>query len=302
MSSLALAGCNDKAKPNDPGEDPPLESGKGAIAGLVVNDVFRPIPQALVLASNGLTATTDDAGQFSLVNLDPGAYILRVQAAGHEAAPQTIQVQAGAYAEAELLARRVLNEGSRIITTEYSVFVPCAVAAPVVTANPPCLLDLSGDTDRFAFYANYTEYSNITYLVTEMKANREASQEPGSGAYKVVVRTEDGGDPYFSSAFTVDSDYLRLVMKVGEKSLQDTENRNAIWNNTEAMQVAFFPQGSFKAESQQALDAACASDPVGASCFESRGLGAQIGIRARFIQSVFIGEPEVDPLTYGVLD
>ncbi len=305
VAGVALAGCGDKGG-KDAGEaaggQPALKSGKGAISGLVINDVYRPVPGALVLASNGLTATSDGSGQFTFLDLEPGAYVLRAQADGHEAAPQSVEVVAGEYAEAELMARRVANQGGRIITTEYSVFVPCAFAAPAVTANPPCLVDLSGDTDRFGFNVNYTGYPGATYLVTEMKANREASQEPGRGAYKVVVRDGEGGDPYYSSAFTTDSDYLRLVMQVGTKSLQDTEARNQVWNNTGDMQVAFFPQGAFKAETQQGLDAACASDPTQGTCFESRGVGAQFGIRARFIQSLFIGEPEVDIATYGVLD
>lgn len=305
MASLALAGCGDKGGDGtgDGGTstNPPLQAGKGAISGLVINDVFRPVPGATILSSNGLVATSDASGQFTFTNLDPGAYVLRIQADGHEGAPQSVEVAAGQYAEAELIARRIFNEGGRIITTEYSVFVPCAVAAPAATANPPCLVDLSGDTDRFGFFINYTDYADATVLVTEMKANREASDEPGSGAYKVVVRQREDTDNYYASAFTTDSDYLRIVMRKGEISIFDTEGRNLYWNNTEEMQVAFFPQGSFKGETQDGLDAACQSEPADVTCFESRGVGAQFGIRARFIQSLFIGEPEVDLETYSVL-
>jgi hypothetical protein len=310
LVATALSGCSDGGGSDEPtGTTPPLQAGKGAIAGLVINDVFRPVPNALVLLQpSGLTATSNDQGQFTFTNLEPGAYVLRIQADGHEAAPTNAEVRAGEYAEVEAIARRVINEAGAIVTTEYSVFVPCAAATPAATSNPPCMVDLSGDTDRFAFYANYTERKDtVTYLVTEMKANREVS--PESGALKVVVRTETGGDPYWASAFITSGDYIRIVMPFNGTSEQDTENRNQVWNNTRAMQVALFPQGSFKGESQQALDTACTtSEPLNGTapgaargCFESRGIGAQIGVRAKFVQSLFIGEPDVYIATYCVL-
>ena len=304
VAAVALSGCN--GGKGGPGKHE-LKAGKGAITGVVLDDVIRPVPKALVLLSNGQTATADSSGEFTFLDLEPGAYILRVQADDHEAAPRTVDVVAGQYAEAELLARRIFNQGGQILTREYSVFVPCAFAAPVATANPPCLVDLSGDTDRFGFIANYTGYADVTYIVTEMKAARPASQDPGSGAYKVVVRDERGAvdSDYYASAFTTDSDYLRLVMKVGARSSDDTEDRNVVWNNSRPMQVAFFPQGTFKGETQPVndqVDDACQTN-AGVTCLgESRGIGAQFGVRARFIQSVFIGEPEVDIEGYGVLD
>jgi hypothetical protein len=304
VGSFALAGCSGgggSGEGEGDGTTPPLQAGKGAISGLLINDVFRPVPGGLVLIQElGLTVTSDASGQFSFTDLEPGSYLLRVQADGHEAVPQRVEVREKEYAEVELMARRVVSQAGTIITTEYSVFVPCAVAAPAATANPPCMADLSGDTDRFAFYANYTQYGDqASYLVTEMKANREVS--PQSGALKVVVRTETGGDPYWASAFITQGDYIRIVMPLGGLSEQDTENRNQVWNNTRAMQVALFPQGSFKGETQQALDTGCQPDPADVTCFESRGIGAQFGVRAKFVQSLFIGEPEVDIETYCVL-
>lgn len=299
--SLTLAGCGGGGGKKAAGPAQ-LKDGKGAIAGLVINDVYRPVPRALVLLSNGVTATADGNGQFTVLDLEPGSYILRVQAEGHEAAPQTVDVVEGEYTDAELLARRVFNQGGRIVTTEYSVFIPCSFGGAVTSGNPPCLVDLSGDSDRSYFFANYTAYANVTYLVTEMRADRPASTEPGGGSYKIVVRDSRGGDPYFSSAFTSDSSYLKLVMKMGAVSEQDAEHRNQRWNNTDPLQVVLFPQGSFKGESQGAMDQACTSDPSSTTCQESKGVGAQFGIRARFVQSLFIGKPGLDIDNYGVLD
>lgn len=286
VSALALAGCGDKGGGTSTGgstTNPPLQAGKGAIAGLVINDVYRPVPDALVLLSNGLTATTDASGQFTFTNLEPGAYIARVQAEGHEAAPQPIDVVAGEYTEAELLARRVINEGSRIITTEYSVFVSCNINAVVIGLPYDCTLDQSGDTDRAAFVSNYTGTLNVTYMVTEMKANQV-------GNYEVRIRPEEhdqGPDGNYAVMEIVDTDYLKIVHKVGEVAHDPYEltGNNQAWNNTEAFLTVLYVDSIGK-------------NAGGTGTF---GVGVDVGIRAKFVQSIFVGEPEVDIATYSVL-
>lgn len=283
LVAVALAGCNDKGGGTTPSDQPPLAAGKGAIAGIVVDDVYRPVPNALVLASNGLTATSDASGQFTLVNLEPGAYILRVQADGHEAAPQTFDVKAGEYTEAEVLTRRIMNEGSRIVTTEYNVFVSCNINAVVIGLPYDCTLDQSGDTDRPGFVANYTEIGNVTYMVTEMKANKV-------GNYEVRIRPVDhdqGPDGNYAVMEIVDSDYLRIVHKVGEVAgdpFQLTGN-NIAWNNTGAFYTILYV------------------DSLGKNAGDTGtfGAGIDVGIRAKFVQSIFVGEPPMPIESYGVL-
>lgn len=297
---LALAGCSD----NESGTSttttetplPELKEGKGGILGLLANDVFRPVPGALVLLQGtGLTATTDANGQFTLVDLDPGTYIVIASAEGHEWAPQNVDVVSGQYTEFEGLGRRLFNQEGQIVWTQYSVFVPCSVSIVESTRTLDCTGDQSGDSYRSGFIADYTGYADATYLVTEMKANHKAS--PSQGAFKVVVREEGNGD-YWASKFTVDGDYLRLQMKLGNVSLDDTENRNVAWENDKKLETYLFPQGGFKTETQGVLDAQCSSSGV---CFESRGLGPQTGVKANFVQSLFLGEPEVDVDSYCVL-
>ncbi|MEK6975150.1 MAG: carboxypeptidase-like regulatory domain-containing protein [Candidatus Thermoplasmatota archaeon] len=286
VASLALAGCNDGKKGGTGGgtTQPPLAAGKGAIAGLVVDDVYRPVPDALVLASNGFTATTDPSGQFTLVDLDPGAYILRVQADGYEAAPQSFEVVAGEYTEAEVLTRRIVNEGSRIITTEYNVFVSCNVNAVVIGLPYDCTFDQSGDSDRPGFIANYTGIQNITYMVTEMKANKV-------GNYEVRIRPEDhdqGPDGNYAVMEIVDSDYMRIVHKIGEVAHDPFEltGGNVAWNNTEPFLTVLYVDSIGK-------------DAGGTGTF---GVGVDVGVRAKFVQSIFVGEPPVNIDSYGVLD
>ncbi|MEA3202779.1 MAG: Carboxypeptidase regulatory-like domain [Thermoplasmata archaeon] len=299
---VALAGCGDKAAvTNGTTGLPPLPPDKGAIAGLVIDDVYRPVPKALVLIEKaGLTATSDGEGQFSFVGLEPGAYILKVQADGHAAAPRTVEVVAGQYADAEIQADRLFNSGARIVTTEYSVFVPCAASAVAATEVADCTFDQSGDSFRAGFDSNYTGYGNVTYLVTEMLTNHPASAS--SGAFKVVVREQGNGD-YWGSKFITEGNYLKIVMRLNTKSADDTENRNFNWTNTKTMETVLFPQGAFKSESQGGLDAACANDPAPTkpSCFESRGVGAQAGVTAKFVQSLFLGEPALPIESYSTL-
>jgi hypothetical protein len=297
---MGLAGCGGKAVvTHGTAGQPPLPPDKGAIAGLVIDDVYRPVPNALVLIeSAGLTATSDGEGQFSFSGLAPGAYVLKVQADGHASAPKTVEVVAGQYADAEIQADRLFNSGSRIVTTEYSVFVPCAASAVAATEAADCTVDLSGDSFRAGFTSNYTAYANVTYLVTEMLTNRPAS--PSGGAFKVVVRQQGNGD-YWGSKFITDGNYLKIVMRLHTKSADDTEHRNSYWNNTKTMETLLFPQGAFKSETQGALDAACGPDPTKNTCFESRGVGAQAGVTAKFVQSLFLGEPAMPIDSYSTL-
>lgn len=297
LTVVALAGCNDKGSGGTPSDQPPLAAGKGAITGIVVDDVYRPVPDALVLASNGLTATTDGSGQFTLTDLEPGAYILRVQAKGHEAAPQSFDVKAGEYTEAEVLTRRIMNEGSRIITTEYSVFISCAVDFIANGIVYDCTLDQSGDSDRADFVSNYTEYANATYLVTEMKANKE-------NRYEVQVRCGDtprdhDGDgetdrEYYAVA-RIDGDYAKMVMPLGLNSTDSVVppeyGGTFPWMNDCTLQTILFADSIGREEIQDV-------DPTGIICC---GAGAHFGIRARFVQSLFIGEPEIPIESYGVL-
>jgi hypothetical protein len=286
VSALVLAGCGGKDKPDGGDGGPPqLQAGKGAILGLVINDVYRPVPNALVLSSNGLTATTDASGVFTLTDLEPGAYILRVQADGHEAAPQSVDVVEGEYAEAELMARRIFNEGGRIITTEYSVFIPCAVDFVYSGYVLDCTMDQSGDSFRAGFTSNYTEYGNATYLVTEMKASKPYR-------YEVQLRVDDGtssgGDRYAVAQF--EGDYIKIVHQLGAVNEEfNGQANNVPWNNTGPMLTILFPDSEFREELQGAGAPVCC------------GAGAHFGIRARFIQSLFIGEPEVNIETYNVL-
>jgi hypothetical protein len=308
-SSTLLAGCGSAPAQDPDGQvvtEVPLPEGKGGILGILVNDIYRPVPGGLIfVARQGLTATTDASGQFGFTGLDPGTYILQANALDHEASPLNVDVVAGEYTEVEFQSRRVFSEGGTIITTHYSVFIPCSKSDPVDgTRNIDCTADGSGDSFRIGFTSDYRSHGrNVTYLVTEMKANHKASSS--SGALKVVVRDAEDADPYFANKYTADSDYLKLTMHLGNVSTDESTPaypRNEAWNNKEELQTALFAQGQFKSETQAVLDAACPplyDAGVFRDC-DSRGVGVQVGVKANFVQSLFLGEPDKPIDSYAV--
>ena len=292
--AVALAGCGGKdggdgGPSAGSGTTGPLESGKGAISGLLINDVFRPVAGGLVLIQElGLTATSDTSGQFTFVDLEPGAYMLRVQAEGHEAAPQSVDVVEGEYAEVEVMARRVVNEAGRIITVQYAVFVSCWADFVVNFVVGDCTNDQSGDTDRASFNSNYTDVADITYIVVEMKANKV-------GNYNIQMREDDGsaaGGDRYAVAEIEDTDYVKIVIEKGVANVEhNAQDNNEPWENDREFTTILFPKGQFREE-------VSGSDPTGTTCC---GVGAGVGVEAQFVQSVFVGAPEVDIASYCVL-
>jgi len=305
LVSALVAGCSgSEPEPTDTTTDrPPVAPDRGAISGLLIDDIYRPVAGGRILLQGaGLTATTDAQGQFTFVDLVPGTFIAIANAAGHEAAPVNVDVTAGVYTDLEIVMRRIFSQEGSIVTTQYSVFVPCSVSSIQGTSTLDCTGDQSHESFRAGFTSNYTGYKDATYLVTEMKSNHKASSS--QGAYKVVVRelgacnaATCSGD-YWGSKFITEGDYLKITLQIGNVSADDTEARNVAWDNTKQMETFLFPQGAFKSESQGVLDAQCSAS---GQCFESRGLGPQVGVKANFVQSLFLGEPKVDIGTYQVL-
>lgn len=307
--AVVFSGCTGEPETGlDLPTEPPIAAGRGAITGLLIDDVYRPIPGGLILLQGaGLTATTDEQGVFRFLDLLPGTYFAVANAAGHDAAPVNVDVEAGRYAELEISARRLSSAGGHIITTQYSVFIPCAADYVVNGIIVGCLADSSGDSWRPGFKTDVTDMgSNITYMVHEAKMNQV-------GDYDLQVRENNGGSSggeRYAVAFMRQTDYMKIVNQFGVKNeVQNEQGNNVPWNNTKAFDILVFMSGDHREELHGVSETTCnqtADDlnrQVGSpvrTC-NWRGVGAQFGIKATFIQSLFVGEPEVDIETYQVL-
>ena len=291
--SALLAGCSggstDDTATGDVTSDAALKEGRGAINGLLVDDVYRPIPGATVLLQGaGLTATTDDSGEFQFLDLLPASYVAITSAERHEAAPINVDVVVGQYADLEIRARRIFSENGRTITSEYSVFVPCAIDYVANGNVLDCTGDQSGDTFRAGYTSDYTPYNKTaTYLIVEMKANK-------ADRYEVQLR-EDNGDSGGGERYAVaqfEGDYLRMQFKVGEtNTVYNGQDNNVPFNVTKPIALILFADSTGREEIQGV-------DPTGFICC---GVGAHFGIKAKFIQTLFLGPPEVEIDHYCVL-
>lgn len=276
----------------------PLPPDRGGIAGLVIDDVYRPVPGALVLIEgHGLTATTDAQGVFRFTDLAPGSYIALANAQGHEAAPVNIDVEAGLYADAEIVARRVFSQDGTLITTSYSIFTACGTSAFLVSTVASCILD--EDSYRPGLHLKSFTQSNITYMVAEVRMNQPDN-------YIFVARcSDDGSFGCGEYAYTNISQaesaqqgvYGRLVLKLGDNYMRTWQSQ--VWNNTDPMDILVFYKGQgYETIHPAAYPVGCMLPPVTnplngkpAFCREYYGVGARVALQGRIIMSLFLGEP-----------
>ncbi len=311
LAAVLFSGCGAKSSASldvNTTSLPPIDSGKGAISGLVIDDRYRPVPDALVLLTPvGLTATTDSEGQFQFTNLDPGAFLLQVNAADHEAAPKNIDVLADQYNEVEIEARRVFSINGQVITTEYSVFSPCMQSAVFYSVDDSyCMPDSSGDTYRPGITVDFRKQKeNLTYLVSEIKLNQADN-------YVFVVRCAGGssfGCGEFGYANTTGGDYGRVVMKNGANYMHTAHSVN--WTNKVILDGLLFYYGAGGSQITPVVrPVGCTlppmSDPLSGKpwvCRDYYGAGAKLGVKAKIIMTAFLGVPDkgVNIETYNVL-
>lgn len=274
LATSLLAGCSGSDGGDATTTKPPISKDKGAIDGLLIDDIYRPIAGAKVLLLPiGLTTTTDNSGQFRFIELAPGAYTLKVESDGHEGNPMTVDVVANEYREVEFSARRVSSVGSLVETTQYSVFLPCAVASPVILGTVNCLGDISGDSYRSGI-SGIQPGNGTLAVVVEYTANKE-------GNYVLACRHDnglpDGGEQY-ANIVVSEATYGKGVLLLGEANEGLTP-----WNNDKPMECVLFYGGQVQ------------TDETG------YGIGADVGISATIILSTFYVELPEDFADYHTL-
>ncbi len=290
---LSLAGCADEASTPDADPGAPLSAGTGAIQGLLIDDRFRPIGAATVLLfETGDSTTTNDDGEFVFVDLEPGVYTLRITADGHEASPTKVNVDADAYADANVVARRVINNQGEIVTREYAIFIPCNAYATL-----GCTYDASGDSFRPGIYDSFEDYQpDLTYSVWEVLLNNpyifcfEVRESSGTGASL---------DRHFANwCRGQDSTYLKGILQVN--ATYDEERSRDPWDPAADTEAILFTFGN--------NEALCWMKPGGPETPATpnpdnryRCAGVGFAIKAQIIVTFFLSEPEVDLEEYCVL-
>ncbi len=293
-----LAGCGGKSDSSgDAGA--PLPPDKGAIRGVTIDDRFRPVPDAeMLLFPIGLTTTSGVDGEFEFLNLAPGAYVLRVQADGHEASPISVDAVAGEYTEVEAVARRVFSSEGAVLVTQYSVFIDCSFEALAIAGTGAgCMADQSGDSTRTGFDTDLdpADANITTYMVTEILYNKQADA-PGQGGYGVVIGVLDSSnffEIYYAESDLIKGTYQRIqneAGKVNNRTDEDVGGRNVKWPPGKLFTTAIFPHGTGYTELQ--------NNPTGIGLW---GAGASVGVKAKIVQSIFLGPPNADIETYCVL-
>lgn len=308
--AVATAGCSDE----DPAADGrALAEGRGAIAGLLVDDRFRPIhltdtPTSdfdasgfVLLQETGDQASTTVNGEFAFLDLLPGTYTLRVQAAGHEATPQRIEVAAKQVSEASLVARRISTASNAVLTEEHSLFMTCQTYTVFASWATECFLDLSKDSFRYSVWRDFTEIDGLTWLVAEMKLNQVPED---GGTFDGHIRQERG--VHYSTVKTT-TDYLKMHAIPGGLSPDAVPDGDTFveWPNQEEVEIALYGSGAFGKEVGDlyapVYDAVGKDLPPPVNSGMNYGVGIRIAPQAQLVVSLFLGEPETDPLTYCVL-
>jgi hypothetical protein len=296
-AAAALAGCAGGEAPAEvaAADRPELAVGRGAIAGLLVDDRYRPlhltdqpageydVPGFILVVETGEQLATDAEGLFSVLDLAPGSYTLRPAVERHEGAPQRVEVLAGQYAEVDLLVRRVMDAGrDTVIVHDDTLLITCSVQVldGHFTVGRLCHGDVSGEEGTNWVDYNYTEFGPIAAVVVEAR-----STKPMDFEVWLTRKTNLVDSPaLYGKVYGYDSDYIRVAAANGTEvgrfggSMLDAMDLR-VWTNVNG-------PGTQEADQASGL-------PVGADF--------TFVAEVRIVVSAFLEMPE-DLDTYALLD
>ena len=124
-----LAGCAGAQAPERPPSAlddvavQPAAAGKGAVAGLVVDDSIRPVVGASIAIAGAEVATTDVEGVFVLDALEPGLVIFGVSAEGFLAVQTSAEVRPGETAQVRVQLMRDTSPQPYQVTYAHEGFM-----------------------------------------------------------------------------------------------------------------------------------------------------------------------------------
>lgn len=166
---------------------PELAAGLGAIAGLLVDDRYRPlhltdepkgeydVPGSILVVETGGQVATAADGTFTVVDLAPGTYTLKPSVERHEGAPRKVDVAAGQYAEVDLVVRRILDPGKDVVVIQDdTLLITCSIQVldGHFTVGRTCHGDVSGEEGTGWVDYNYTEFGSVAAVVVEARVDQ----------------------------------------------------------------------------------------------------------------------------------
>lgn len=291
MVAVALAGCADDTPETAPVDSVPTTT-QGIIQGLLVDDRFRPLTvpgtleSGILIQETGDLMETNENGEFQSLPLDPGTYTLRATVPDHEASPETFQVRAGEATDASIIARRIVSTEDLLIQREFTVFMPCMVGAVASPVGACAVMDLSGDSTRYVFRMNITEYTGAHFMINELLLNKDA----GSMRDGTFLMQMEGPNPdplsaqsyNFVGKFIDDGHYDKTIVEKNfqDESLQQDPSLNyGFWNDDmDWIGWRFWGSGLLRNE----LNDAGVPAP--------HGVGPQLAIKAKVLTTILFTE------------
>ncbi|MEA3137631.1 MAG: Carboxypeptidase regulatory-like domain [Thermoplasmata archaeon] len=190
----ALAGCaggaggdGAPASPLDGLDDvEPAQEGKGAVAGVVVDESIRPIAGASVSMAGAVVAETDEGGIFILDALEPGLAIFAVTAPGFLPVQTSADVQPGATSQVRVQMPRDTRPVPYKVTYRHDGFIEAwgGYAQYYVENIQP-----SGTCDCRLYF---TPEPNATTIVYEAYWEANTPDPAAQAEYYWVIDQPDG--------------------------------------------------------------------------------------------------------------
>lgn len=172
---IALSGCIGKEGPSGPAEAslsaaPPaqFDDKTGAIAGIVTDDAFVPIPgvDLGLREATAHAAKSDPDGRFTFSRVEPGEYTLDVSKIGYQSVALPVEVTAGRTTDVPIqLESAPLTNQTYSVVTVYNGLIVCGSGNPLFTE---VVCGAVVDEQRQKFLFNYDIKKEATGQLWEM--------------------------------------------------------------------------------------------------------------------------------------
>lgn len=199
-----LAGCT---APDAPADDVVVPPGLGNLQGVIVDEAIRPIAQAVVrIATDNLTATTDETGAFAFDGLAPGSYLVEASHPLFDRVQVAVDVLDGQVATARLQLTRQIFATPYSTVQAFDGYLVCSVGFFVYASEEcgegvgvPCEVPVlgcqrvGGSADNRAQWDFYLDGPFVRTLVVDMTWT---SSSPTFDDAYLVLATDWTCDPF----------------------------------------------------------------------------------------------------------